>query len=384
MAKSPHSSALVFDPIPFKGGSKIATAVALGTCKVDAKRFVVATVDPTFWRNSDFYRTHDVQVVRLWIPGSLLKQHNGARYWLCQLWFMLALAMICLTTRQLKQVVGASGPGLDMPLYLLKPCFRFEVIQFIHGNVGLSRSIGYCLTRADSVHYLPSTKASLNQALSCYLQSAVGQQEVNALSECYLSGERYVEFVNGLQESHWPSACQHKTPVCFWAASLLKWKGLDLFVQALKTAHQRTRFATHICYLIPTSTTLPVSRAPVLLKHTEWHHDPDNLDTLRRESNIFVSTSVNEPFGLSILEALAAGMCVILPQDGSYWDQVLSDGEHCIKYPAGDTEALTHAIEQAVTKKALFSTCCEGAQRIAKRYTATQCYQAFANALSAA
>ncbi|MEI8597440.1 glycosyltransferase [Vibrio sp. M60_M31a] len=120
--------------------------------------------------------------------------------------------------------------------------------------------------------------------------------------------------------------------VYFWAASLLKWKGLETLIKASKRAAISQSVVLNVCYIRPVDTCLPISNAPVLLSHTIWYEDPENLDDIRSQSNIFVSTSCNEPFGLSILEALAAGMCVVIPSDGAYWDKTLTHNENCIKY----------------------------------------------------
>ncbi|MEI8597441.1 hypothetical protein P4S64_06855 [Vibrio sp. M60_M31a] len=74
---------------------------------------------------------------------------------------------------------------MDMPVYLLQMVLNIEVVQFIHGNVGLSRSIGFCLTRANAVFYLPSTRCSLKAALETYLKAATKIKDASAMAESY-------------------------------------------------------------------------------------------------------------------------------------------------------------------------------------------------------
>lgn len=369
---------LVFDPIPFKGGSKIATSDALNVCRTTNSEFIVLTVDPDFWQNTEFFDKHKVTVTKIATVSWLMRQHTGAFYWLNQLWMLLILLKTLFVHRGINKSVGASGPGIDMPLYLLKKLVNLEVIQFVHGNVGLSRSIGYCLSIADSVFYLPSAKSSIELALEAYIQHATKINDTSALAQSYFSSARYSTFLNGIPSSRWPTQSQTIVPIGFWAASLLKWKGLDTLVEAAKAAALTKAVPVNICYIRPIDTCLPVSSAPVLLKHATWHEDPDDLDQIRSQSNIFISTSCNEPFGLSILESLAAGMCVVIPQDGSFWDQQLTHNENCIKYQPENPQSLCDALLYAANDKQTFKRCCANATKIAQQYKAEYRYQKFA------
>lgn len=369
---------LIFDPITFKGGSKIATSDALNVCRIASNEFIVLTVDPEFWKATEFYAKHNVTLRKVSAVSWLMKKHNGAFYWLNQLYLLLIMLKTLVIERGIAKIVGASGPGIDMPMYLLKAFLNIEVTQFIHGNVGLSRSIGYCLTIADAVFYLPSTRKSLKVALEAYLQHATKIEDTSALAESYLKSSSYQSFVNGIPAQRWPTECQKSVPICFWAASLLKWKGLDTLIEASKLAARCKPIALNVCFIRPVDTCLPVSKAPVLLKHTEWYEDPDNLDEIRSQSNIFVSTSCNEPFGLSILEALAAGMCVVIPQDGSFWDQQLTHNENCIKYQPNNADSLCDALLYATNDSQAFERCCTNARIVAEQYKAEYRYQRFA------
>ncbi|RTZ16804.1 glycosyltransferase [Vibrio aquaticus] len=376
---------LVFDPIPFKGGSKIATSDALTCSSTQLHQFVVLSVTPDYWESTDFYAKHDVSVIRLFHSGWLIKHHNGPLYWLNQLTLLVQLFFVLCLQGKITKIVGASGPGIDMPLYLAKRLFSFELIQMIHGNVGCSRSIGYCLTNADSVFYLPSARPSMKTALITYLSSLNNIADTEHIAECYLKSANYQSFVNGIPEHRWPTQSEQSLPIFFWSASLLKWKGLDLFIQAARIASTFKPLAMNICFIRPKQTCLPISEAPINLnRHTQWYDDPSNLDEIRANSNIFVSTSVNEPFGLSILEALAAGMCVILPQDGAFWDQQLEHNVNCIKYQPNDPESLSNALLLAAHDPLLCQLCQTHALDIAKQFKAEYRYMKFAQCLNGA
>ena len=376
------STTLIFDPIPFKGGSKIATSDALNCAPVSDTHFLVLTIEPDFWIQTDFYRNHKVKCVQLPSIAWLMRQHHGLGYWLNQAYLLLLILKTIMGSHKVKKVIGASGPGIDMALYGLQKLINIDVIQFIHGNVGLSRSIGYCLANADRVFYLPCARASIRLALQAYLTDKLGIDDSEAVAEHYLSASSYQTFTNGIPASRWPSKCQDTLPVCFWAASLLKWKGLDLLIDAAKRCAPYQPLLMNICYIRPKDICLPVSHAPVDLSYTQWWEDPSNLDEIRSQSSIFVSTSHNEPFGLSILEALAAGMCVVIPQDDAYWDQQLTHNVDCIKYQPNDASSLAHALLDVINNRELMLCCQANARQLALQYRAESQYLEFTHCLN--
>ncbi|KHT38763.1 glycosyltransferase family 4 protein [Vibrio sinaloensis] len=372
---------LIYDPIMFKGGSKVATSDALAQCNPQTQRFIVLTADKQYWQKSEFHQLHDAKICSLPLCKWTSQHHNGLLYWFEQLIATVVVLFFMVRFYQTSQLLGASGPGIDMPLYLVKKLTGKRVIQWVHGNVGLSRSIGYCLVNADAVFFLPSTKRSIQNAIEQYFWSSLNTGDVGALSELFIQSENYFETVNGITESRWPTPCQRDIPVGFWAASLLKWKGVDTLIDAVKLAHTLHPLPFNICYIQPQNTNMPVSNAPVELPHTQWHQDPIGLDEIRRQSNIFVSTSHNEPFGLSILEALAAGMCVLIPSDNAYWDQVLTHNENCVKYQPNDVDSLCDALLYVFNDKQAMQRCCQNGLDIAQQYKASVRYDTFARYL---
>ncbi|EEX92412.1 glycosyltransferase [Vibrio orientalis CIP 102891 = ATCC 33934] len=369
-----HNATLVFDPIPFKGGSKIATSDALNLCDRESCHFIILTVDPEYWQATELCAQHTVKVAKLWHLAWLMKHHHGYLYWLNQCLLLIQLFFALLRFNRIQQVVGASGPGIDMPIYLAQRLFSYQITQLVHGNVGLSRSIGYCLTKADAVFYLPSTRQSLLDAIQTYVAKETGVSDSEVIAQCYLRSPTYQVFINGLPKSRWPTLAQQDLPIYFWAASLLKWKGLDLLVQALKECSAFKPLSTNICFIRPKDTCLPISEAPINIRYTNWYDDPSDLDSIRRQSSVFVSTSHNEPFGLSILEALAAGMCVIIPQDGAFWDQNLTHNHNCIKYHPNDAQSLINAMLYASNDASVLKKCQTNALLTAQQYRAEYRY----------
>lgn len=350
---------LVWDGIGFAGGSKKATLSWLKTLDPRWVEITVVTKDPHSWQ------WQPVRCMKLVEVSALANKTQGILFFVKHLLLAANLLLARLRFGKIDMVVGASGPGVDFTLYLARYLFHFILVQLVHGPVACSRSIGRSLAQADTVCYLASAKASIQQALQRYGGKARIPDD----------DDRFLVFSNGLPAADWPKACQQQVPRLFWAASLLKWKGLELFIRALQLVESDRHPHTHICYIRPRQINLLVSDAPVTIPGVQWHEMPPQLDDIRADCNIFVSTSHQEPFGLSILEAMAAGHCILIPADGAYWDQVLENGKNCIKYRTGDATDLADKIHLLLADNALRIRLGNTACKLAKQYRAEKCYR---------
>lgn len=269
-----------------------------------------------------------------------------------------------------------------MALYGWQTLGRYRLLQFVHGPVPRSRSVGYCLTRASRVYYLDSSQPSLHQALRHHFNHWLPDNSGDVLAQFLIDGDNYRSFTNGIGRCNWPTPTRYTTDNLLWAASLLKWKGLDTLVNALRLIPHDNALHCDICFIRPHNIRLPQSQAPVRIPATSWYEQPDNLDQIRANCSLFVSTSEQEPFGLSILEALAAGLCVVIPQDGSFWDKKLRHNVNCIKYTPGCAIALAQTLQYLKTDRASVRRIGQAGQVLAQNYRAETCYQAIVNDLS--
>lgn len=356
---------VILDPIPFAGGSKVSTKHILSQLESKPVRISILTSDPDTWAKTQAY------VKTLYMPKQLEKTEQGLSYFARHFLIALQLLWLRLFVGRMDTALAASGPGVDLGLYLARFLLGYRLLQMVHGPVARSRTIGRCLLSADEVYYLDSTRDSLNHAIS-----ATGSlEDVSAFPQ-------FQTFRNGLPKAFWPTRCQYDYAVLFWAASLLKWKGLDTLTKALSHMTPSERPETHICFIRPKQTNLAVSNAPQCITKVFWHEAPEQLDAIRAHSNIFVSTSTKEPFGLSILEAMAAGMCVIIPSDGAYWDTQLTDGENCLKYLPDDEADLARTLAKAQQNMQSLKELGEEAFQIARQYRAELCFSAICEALT--
>ena len=322
---------LLVDPIAFLGGSKIATNRILRLLDQGSTRVTIVTKDPSSWPGSHFRKSP------LFEANFLVGREQGIRYFLRHLLIVFSLTWARLKFGRIDVAVGASGPGTDLSLYLARRLLGYDIVQLIHGRVAFSRTIGWALLCATTVFYLPSTRDSLVNAL----KSIQPDSKISDL----LADTKFKPFSNGIPPDQWPGKCLSTTPKIFWAASLLKWKGLEMLLETLKILPTETRPESHICYIRPRSTNLEMGPNPIDIEKVHWHENPLHLDQIRSECSIFISTSQNEPFGLSILESMAAGLAILIPRDGAYWDQFLHDKINCLKYRANDPVDLALKIQ---------------------------------------
>jgi len=355
---------LIIDPIAFTGGSKIATENILRLLDSEQIRITILTADTDSWHWPQLKRVH------LFEPQWLSRQEQGIPYFLRHLLIACQLMLTRLRLGRLDIAMGASGPGVDLALYLLKPVLGFRLVQLIHGPVACSRTIARCLRAANEVHYLKSAGASLISALHTL-----------APTPYELTTPHFQIMQNGLPNHAWPNRCQSERPVIFWAASLLKWKGLETLLDALRLIETETRPDTHICYIRPQKNPLPISDAPVTIDAVYWHENPAHLDEIRATANIFVSTSHHEPFGLSILEAMAAGHCVLIPADDAYWDRTLENNVNCIKYTSGNAMDLANKLRSLSCDMERVRSLGNAAAKTACHYRAETRYATIKNSL---
>jgi glycosyltransferase involved in cell wall biosynthesis len=326
---------LVLDPTAFSGGSKVATANVLALLDKNRCRVTILSADKHSWN------LPNVTNVVFKELDCLANKEQGINYFIRHGFIAIKVLKTALRFGKIDLAIGASGPGVDLALYMIKKLTGMKILQLIHGPVACSRTIGRCLNIADDVHFLASSKTSIINVLS-----TVGIKHLST---------KFHIMSNGLSEHNWPSSSlkfnqknvliKPAKPVIFWAASLLKWKGLETLLRALQLLTDDKRPTTHICYIKPKDVQLAVSQAPVNIHNVNWYQAPHDLDTIRSKANIFVSTSENEPFGLSILEAMAAGHCVLIPDDGAYWAQELIHNINCVMYKTGDVVDLAIKIK---------------------------------------
>lgn len=350
---------LIYDPVPFKGGSKEVMKTILTELPSNIEMWVIS---------NDFESWHgtNVQFMPLFSPSFLLKQTTGFGYFFKHFIFLLSLLFTLCKLKRFTKIIGLSGPCVDFSLYLLTTIINIDIIQLIQGNIANSKVAGFGLTRAKQVFYLPSTLESILQTLKTH-----GQNQ-------HLAKENFSPFVNGINSSTIKAKVKNEKIGLLWAASLSKWKRIELFIAAmtkLNNSHDDVdNFFASVCYIKPqTSAYIDITNLDKD-NNVHWYSDPANLNDIRANSSVFISTAEHEPFGLSILESMTAGLAVVIPEDGAYWDQHLTHGHDCVKYAPNNLDSLVKALTLLLSNPTFLSKISHQGKLSSKSYCHLHCY----------
>jgi glycosyltransferase involved in cell wall biosynthesis len=84
----------------------------------------------------------------------------------------------------------------------------------------------------------------------------------------------------------------------------------------------------------------------------EWTGFFTNRDDIYRDLDIVVAPAIDEPFGMTVLEAGAYGLPIVAARSGGFTETVL-DGETGLLFDAEDLESLVAALEKLITDPSL-------------------------------
>ncbi|TEU17247.1 MAG: glycosyltransferase family 1 protein [Dehalococcoidia bacterium] len=161
-------------------------------------------------------------------------------------------------------------------------------------------------------------------------------------------------------------------PLVVTALRLIKWKSPDLLISAFArvlkvvpdaklviagSGRERDNLSRQIQSLNITNSVFMVGR---LTK--------EKVAQLMAAANVFVLPSKMESFGLTLLEASAAGLPVVCSNAGGI-PEVFQDGFNALLYPPGDDNAMAKAIIRLLQDRELAKTISANAVETASKFT---------------
>lgn len=357
---------LIYDPVPFKGGSKTVMKTIIAELPSNIEVWVISNDRDSWCDDCDV----NVHFIPLFSPLWLQNKSTGIFYFIEHFIYLLSLLANMVKLKRFTKIIGFSGPCVDFSLYLLTAIINIDIIQIIQGNIAQSKISGFGLRRAKQVFYLPSTHASILHALKGHSSNE------------NIVDKKFMPFVNGINLSSIKakeiSNKNNDKIVFLWAASLLKWKHVELFIAAMAKLNSNykdvDKYFANVCYIEPKADAyLDVANLDKV-DNIHWYADPKNLNDIRASSSVFISTAEDEPFGLSILESMAAGLAIVIPADNAYWDQQLTDGYDCVKYAPNNMESLVLALTRLVDEPTFLLKIAHQAKLSAQQYCPIRCY----------
>jgi glycogen(starch) synthase len=117
-------------------------------------------------------------------------------------------------------------------------------------------------------------------------------------------------------------------------------------------------------YLVDLSRRLGISDMVYFLGHIS----DSELATFYQWSSAAVFPSLYEPFGIVALEAMGAGIPVVVSATGGL-DEIVQDGYNGLKFMPGSSDSLTYQLNRVITDKALSDWLVGNARQSVEKYS---------------
>ncbi len=222
--------------------------------------------------------------------------------------------------------------------------------------------------------YRPVTRLVLRQAEAIVVPSRAHL----ALSNELIGYESKVEIIPfGIDQSRWemvPPTPPGAAPRAIFIGRLVAYKGLDILLRALERVPDLRLDVVGVGPEGPRLRTL--AQALAVTDRVRWYGEYPDEDLPRRMADadflVLPSVTVEEMFGLVVLEAMAAGRPVITTAVPSAVREVNAPGVTGLEVPLRDVAALAQALETLSHDPARRQKMGEaGRKRVVERFTQT-------------
>jgi len=335
---------LVHDESPALGGSVTSLGALVPFLQRSGWRVEVAALQPDGWAGEGI----EPHLMRR--RGERVK---GAAYFARET--IRALDLRALAGRLRPDVLLANnGPTANLATHLAGRSLGLPVAQYVRGPFPGSDLAGKILRSSATIFTVGDECARLT--------SAVGKVASAPVAE-------------GLEPSRWPAPRAPFTRDWLWNSALIGWKGLPLLLDTYgRLGPGMPRL--HVCF-----TTLPAHHpdavpAPCRVPDgVELRRAPPDLDLLRSRCLVYVHTALRpEPFGRSVLEAMAAGLCPIVPAAGTP-GRLVRHMVNGLVYAPGSGEGLASLLRLAERDPSLCARLGARAEADARAYRSDVAFQ---------
>ena len=335
---------LVHDESPGLGGSVTSLGALVPFLRRSGWRVEVAALQPDGWEGEG-------------IAPHLLRRRGeriaGAAYFVREAMRALDLRALCRSLRP-DVLLANNGPTANLATHLAGWALGIPVAQYVRGPFPPSELAGKVLRRAVAVF-------------------TVGEECTRQAASVRGVAPEQVE--EGLDPVRWPATRSPSARDWFWGSALVEWKGLPMLLDAYGALGEAAP-PLHVCYAThppghPDAVPLP----PRILPGVNLRRSPPDLDAIRARCLVYVHTALRpEPFGRSLLEAMAAGLCPVVPDAGTP-GRLVRHLQNGLTYRAGSVRDLEAALRRAAGDPDLCARLGAQASREARRYTADRVFQ---------
>ncbi len=335
---------LVHDESPGLGGSITSLGALVPFLRRSGWRVEVAALQPEGWKGEG-------------ISPHLLPRRGerieGTAYFARESVRALDLRSLC-RTLQPDVLLANNGPVANLSTHLAGRLLGVPVAQYVRGPFHPSRLAGRVLRSAAAIF-------------------TVGDEATRQVAATGRTAPEQID--EGLDPGRWPAPHDPFARDWLWNSALVGWKGLPLLLEAYRRVGAEAP-RLHVCYAAHPAghpdAVVPPAHVP---QGVTLHPSPDDLAAIRSRCLVYVHTALRpEPFGRSLLEAMAAGLCPVVPHAGTP-GKLVRHLENGLSYPPGSVEGLTGELRRAARDPDLCARLGARAALDARAYRADRVFQ---------
>lgn len=265
--------------------------------------------------------------------------------------------------------------GTAAMVYAVLSAYRGRLVYVVR-DVRMSGPVGQVLC----------SSADVVVAISRFVENAVRDSGVPSGKLRLVRNGLDVDFYRqapGREESRRRLGLPEEGHVVLWLGNICLWKRPALFIRAARRLADKAAFlmagGAHFSGDQAFAAGIAERAEERGIRFFPFNEDPR---WFYGAASLVVTTSRNEPFGRTAVEAMAAGAPVLAPRSGAFPEIVAPEQNGVLVDDTGDlaadAEALIRAVEAVLSAPARLDSFSEGARRTAAEFDVSQTAEAFA------